>query len=335
MRIQFAQLGGNLKAGLAPVFLICGDEPWQFGEAASLVRQAARAAGFLEREVLEVEGQFDWGQLSLAAQSLSLFSPRKLIELRLSSGKIGREGGEAVRHYCAHPRAENRLLILAPALEYQELQTKWVQVVEQAGVLLQVRPIEGARLVEWMGERLRERGLQPGPGVAAMLAERMEGNLLAAAQEVDKLLLIHGPGPIDLEQLSLAIANSARFGLFDIAEAALAGDRARMHRIIEGLAAEGTAEPLILWALARELRLLARAAFSARAGAQALAAFLNAERVWQNRQAAFRAILRRLPPPRLGYLIGQCALADRQIKGLAVGDPWLTLATIGDALAGG
>ena len=143
MRLQFPQLATSLKQGLAPVFLICGDEPFQLGEAANLIRQAARAGGFEEREVLEVDGHFDWGRLMAVARSLSLFSSRKLIELRLASGKIGREGGEAVRDYCARPLAANRLLILAPDLEYQELQAKWIQVVERAGVLLQVKPLEG------------------------------------------------------------------------------------------------------------------------------------------------------------------------------------------------
>lgn len=335
MRIQFPQLAAHLKQGLPPVVMLCGDEPYQLGEAASLVRQAARVLGFEEREILEVDGHFDWSLLTVAAQSLSLFSSLKLIELRLASGKIGREGGEAVRRYCAQPRPENRLLILAPNLEYQELQAKWIQVVERAGVLLQVKPLEGQRLVEWIGQRLRERGLRPDPEVAAMLAERVEGNLLAAAQEVDKLVLIQGEGPLNAEQLSRAISDSSRFDLFDVPDAALAGDRARMHRILDGLAAEGTAEPLVLWVLAREVRLLARAAFTSCTGPRALDAFLSAERVWQNRQGPMKSALRRLPPARLRALIGQCARADRQIKGLEVGEAWLTLAVIGDTLAGG
>ena len=335
MRLPFPQLAAHLKAGLAPVYLLCGDEPFQLVESARLIRQAARDRGYEEREVLEVEGHFDWSLLTAAAQSLSLFASRKLIELRLSTGKLGREGGEAIRAYGARPRPEHRLLILAPQLEYQELKAKWVQEVEQAGVVIQVQPLAGQRLVEWIDQRLRAQGLCPGPGVAAMLAERVEGNLLAAAQEVDKLALLLGEGPLEAEQLGRAIADSSRFDLFDIADAALAGDRARMHRIISGLAAEGTAEPLVLWALARELRLLARAAFAARSGPRALEALLTAERVWQSRQAPLKAALRRLPLGRLQSLVSQCALADRQIKGLVPGDAWLTLAVIGDVLAGG
>jgi len=335
MRLPFPQLAAHLKAGLAPVYLLCGDEPFQLGEAARLIRQAVRARGYEEREVLEVEGQFDWGLLAAAAQSLSLFSSLKLIELRLTAGKMGREGGEAVRAYGARPRPEHRLLILAPQLEYQEFKAKWVQEVEQAGVVVQVQPLVGPRLVDWIDQRLRSQGILPGPGVAAMLAERVEGNLLAAAQEVDKLALLLGEGPLEAEQLGRVIADSSRFDLFAIGDAALAGDRVRMHRILTGLAAEGTAEPLVLWALARELRLLARAAFAARSGPRALEALLAAERVWQSRQGPLKAVLRRLSLERLQTLLGQCALADRQIKGLAPGDAWLTLAAIGDVLAGG
>jgi len=336
VRIPFAQLAANLaSSGVAPVVMICGDEPFQMGEAATLVRQVARERGYTEREVLEVEGQFDWDRLAAAALSRSLFAGQKLIELRLASGKIGRDGGEAVRAYCARPRPEHRLLILAPNLDYQELKAKWVQTVEQTGILLQVQALTGQRLVEWIAQRLRAQGLVPGPEVAAMLAERVEGNLLAAAQEVDKLALLQGPGPLTAEQLGRAIADSARFDLFAIPDAALAGDRARMYRIIQGLAAEGTAEPLVLWVLAREVRLLARATFAAREGTRALDAFLTAERIWQNRQGPLRALLRRLPATFPPLLLGHCALADRQIKGLAPGDPWLTLTAIGDALAGG
>jgi len=335
MRIPYPQLPSYLKQGLPPVVMICGDEPFQFGEAASLVRQRARETGYEEREVLEIDGHFDWGLLTVATQSLSLFSSRKLIEMRLPSGKIGREGSEAVRLYCAQPRPENRLLILAPNLEYQELQAKWIQSVERVGALLQVKPLEGQMLVDWIRKRMSDRGLRPGPEVAAMLAERVEGNLLAAVQEVDKLVLIHGEGPLNAEQLSRAIADSSRFDLFDVSDAALAGDRTRMHRILVGLAAEGVAESLILWVLAREVRLLNRAAFALRSGTPALDAFLKAERVWQNRLGPLKSSLRRLPPARLRLLVGECARADRQIKGLEPGEAWLTLLVIGDALAGG
>jgi DNA polymerase-3 subunit delta len=335
MRIQYQQLAANLERGPAPVYLVCGDEPLQLGEAAGMVRQAARRHGFEERELLEADANFDWGRLIEAAQALSLFCTRKLIELRLSGARIGRDGGGAVSGYCERPAPDNLLLIIAPALEYKELKAKWVQAVERAGVLVQVRQIEGRQLPAWIEQRLRGQGLVPGPGVAALIAERVEGNLLAAAQEVEKLSLLYGEGPLDAERLGRAIADSSRFDLFDVPAAALAGDRLRMHRVLDGLAAEGVAPALALWAMARELRMLAEASFAARQGGAAFNAVLDAHRVWESRRAPVRVLLKRLPLVRLQGLLVGCAAVDRQIKGLEPGDPWRALARIGDELAGG
>lgn len=332
MRIQLQQLGSSLKRSLAPVYLICGDEPMQLGDAAGAVRDAARTRGFAERELLEYESGFDWGCLAAAADALSLFSSRKLIELRLGSVRIGREGSEAVRAYCGNPAEDNLLLILAPDLERKELKTKWVQEVDRIGVVLQVRQIEGPGLVAWIEQRLRERGLRPDPGVAALLTERVEGNLLAAAQEVEKLRLLYGEGDLDRARLARAISDSARYDLFDLTGAALRGDRVRVHRIVKGLAAEGTAPALVLWVLARELRMLASISHAAQRGG--IAAAFRAHRVWESRQAVISSALKRLPTVRLRELVVQCALVDRQIKGQTAGDPWQELAVIADELAG-
>lgn len=331
MRIQFQQLATNLKRTLSPAYLIFGDEPLQLGEAAAAVRGAARAQGFEERELLEYESGFDWGRLTVAAEALSLFSSRKLIELRLNSARIGREGSEAVRAYCQKPFEDNLLLVLAPGLERKEIQTKWVQDLDRIGVLLQVRQIEGPRLVAWIEQRLRERGLLPEPGVADLLAERVEGNLLAAAQEVEKLLLLYGAGELNCARLASAISDSARYDLFDLTDAALNGDRTRVHRILDTLAAEGTAPALVLWALARELRMLAAVSHAARRG-RTTAAF-RAHNVWESRQTRVLSALKRLPTEHLQDLVVRCESADRTIKGLEIGDPWQALTTIADDLA--
>jgi DNA polymerase-3 subunit delta len=335
MRIKALQLAAQLARGLAPVYLICGAEPLQLGEAAQAVRAAARAQGFDEREVLEVEASFDWGRLGAAAQTLSLFSARRLIELRVPSARLGKEGGEAVRAYCDRPAADTLLLILAPELEHKELTARWVQTVDQAGVVLPVRQLTGGELVGWVEQRLRGHGLVPGAEVAALLAERVEGNLLAAAQEVDKLALLYGEGPIDREGLLAAIGDSARFDVFALPDAVLGGDRARVHRVLTGLAAEGTAPAIVLWALAKEARMLASAAFAVPKGSAAVTAALEEHRVWSSRRGLIRAALRRLKLEQLRRLVCRCAEADLQIKGVANGDPWLTLGEIADELAGG
>lgn len=337
MRIQFHQLVAQLQRTLVPVYLICGDEPLQLDDAAKAVREAARAQGFEERELLECESGFDWGRLTAAAAALSLFCSRKLIEVRLASARIGREGGEAVRAYCRNPSTDNLLLILAPDLERKELQSKWIRELDRIGVVIQVRQIEGPRLVAWIEQRLRERGLRPAPGVAGLLAEHVEGNLLAAAQEVEKLRLLYfdGKGEVELdrEKLASAISDSARYDLFDLTDAALSADRARVHRILNGLAAEGTAPALVLWVLARELRLLAAVSHASQRGGAAAA--FRAHGVWESRQARVLTALKRLPTASLRRLVACCSAVDRQIKGLATGDPWQTLAAIADELAGG
>jgi len=334
MRLQFHQLSAHLERSLAPLYLICGDEPLQLGDAAKAVREAAGRQGFAERELLEQDAAFEWERLADAGRELSLFSARKLIELRLGA-RVGREGSDALCAYCADPPPDNLLLILGPHLEYKELKARWVQAVERAGVLLQVRQVEGRQLVSWIEQRMGARGLRPEPGVAAMLAERVEGNLLAAAQEVEKLLLLYGPGALDREGLTRAVSDSARYDLFDLPDAALSGDRTRVQRILRGLAAEGAAEPLVLWAIARELRMLTAAAFAAQKGTGQLAKVFADHKVWESRQGLARQALKRLPLEVLQRLVSACGRVDRQIKGVERGDPWLGLARIADVLAGG
>ncbi|QIK37515.1 DNA polymerase III subunit delta [Caldichromatium japonicum] len=334
MAIRFNDLTGQLAKDLAPVYLIWGEEPWQFHEAARLVREAARRAGYAEREILDTAEQFQWGRLNLAAHSLSLFASRRLIELRLTSGKIDAVGEGAIRAYCERPPADVLLLILAPNLERKAQQSAWVKGIERLGVVVQVWPLKGAELEHWLSQRLKESGFQPEPGVADLLAERCEGNLFAAAQEIDKLRLLRGPGPLTLNELWGQLANSARFDPFALLDAALSGDRARTRHILEVLRAEGIAEAIVLWALARELRMLA-AARQAQARRLPLEPVWEAHRVPRLRQGRIAAALKRLPLARLYALLGQCAHADRVIKGVSPGDPWHRLATIADALSGG
>jgi DNA polymerase III subunit delta len=334
MAIRFNELGRTLKAGLAPVYLLCGDEPYQFGEASRLVREAARRAGFDEREILDTEGQFQWGALAATADSMSLFSSRRLIELRVANGKIGKDGSEAIRAYCERPCPDNLLLILAPGMDRKELQSAWAKRIESIGAVIQVWPLKERELESWLAQRLQSVGFQPGAGVAALLAERSEGNLLAAVQEVEKLRLLHDPGPLELDDLLGNLADSARFDLFALTDAALGGDRARAQRVLAVLRAEGTADVLVLWVLARELRMLAEAA-GAVACRTAPDAIYAKHRVPRMRQETLGRALRRLSPGRLRELLSQCAGVDRAIKGIEPGDSWHRLALIADGLSGG
>jgi len=333
MRLRFTQLPEHLARGLSPVYLICGDEPFQLGEAARLIRTAARAAGFDEREVLDQDAQFDWGALGASASAMSLFSQRKLIDLRLSSGKIGKDGSAALRAYCARPCPDNLLLVTAPGLERKELENQWVKSLDAVGALVQVWPLKGRELAQWLGQRLTAAGFVPEPGAAELLAERVEGNLMAAVQEIEKLRLLREPGPLLLEDLLGTLADSARFDLFALTDAAVAGDRARVHRVLAVLRAEGVAETLVLWVLARDLRMLAEAA-GAKARNASPAAVFAAHRVPRPRQDGVERALARLQPGLLRGLLQACARIDRAIKGLGPGDPWHGLEVIADRLAG-
>jgi len=334
MRLRFPQLPDQLARGLAPVYLICGDEPYQLGEAARLIRVQARAAGFEEREVLDQDGAFDWGALGASASAMSLFCTRKLIDLRIASAKLGKEGGAAVRAYCARPCPDNLLLMTAPALERKELETQWAKALEAVGTIVQVWPLKERELIQWLGQRLKSAGFIPGRGVAELLAERVEGNQLAAVQELEKLKLLREPGPLAVEDLLGTLADSARFDLFALTDAAVAGDRARVARVLAVLRAEGVASTLVLWVLARDLRMLAQAAW-ARARQGSASQVLAEHRVPRPRLEAVEGALRRLSPTLLRALVRQCALADRAIKGLGPNDAWERLAFIADTLAAG
>ena len=335
MPISLKALPAQLRKALAPVYLVGGDEPLQLEEGAEQVRAAARRAGFEERAWLDAESRSVWAELSEARQSLGLFSRQKRIELRLWSGKIGREGSDVLQAYCRQP-PEDVLLLIVAQLTPKECKAKWVQTIERAGVFVRVYSLQGRQLSEWIRGRLQSRGLAPGPGVVERLAAQVEGNLLAAAQEIDLLALLHGAGTLDETALLESLGDQARFSPFSLAETAVAGDRLRTQRILRRLASEGTPAPLVLWSLSREIRLLSQGAWAARRGGYAaLESFFQRERIWESRRKLLIAALRRFPPAGWQDLLLSCALVDRQIKGLASGDPWLSLARIADRLASG
>ncbi|MGB5736844.1 MAG: DNA polymerase III subunit delta, partial [Thiohalocapsa sp.] len=251
MRCAPQDLERSLQRGLAPVYLVFGDEPLQLREAADAIRRCGREQGFSERTCLEQGPQFDWSALAGEAGSLSLFAERRLIELRISGDGIGGDGAKAVRAYCERISDDLLLLMLAPKLDWTTLKSTWAQLLEErGGVVVQVRQLQGQALLKWLHQRLTTQGFQPNREAVMLLAERVEGNLLAADQEIAKLRLLREPGALDAETLLAAVNDSARYNLFDLTDAALAGDRARVDRVLRGLAAEETAPPLVLWVLA-------------------------------------------------------------------------------------
>ncbi len=334
MRVRAAELNAALTRDLAPIYLLSGDEPLQMKEAADAIRRTARERGFGEREVLEADNRFDWGRLAAEANSLSLFAERRLIDLRVPSGKPGAEGGKALAGYAETPPEDTLLLITLPKLEKGQANSKWFKALDRAGVVVQVWPIEGAQLPRWLEQRMRRAGLEPAPGVVPMLAERIEGNLLAAEQEIDKLLLLHGPGPVTPEQLAGAVSDSARYDVFGLVDAALAGQVARCLRMLGGLRAEGTAAPVVLWALAREVRSLTGLAGEVASGTSAARAVGARRDIWDKRKPLVSRGLERLDLAGWRQLLRLCARADRAIKGRDPADPWLLMQQIVARMAG-
>lgn len=314
------------------MYLLHGEEPLQLGDAAERIRRAARERGFNERIRLEQTAQFDWSSLAGEANSLSLFAERRLIELRVSGDSVGREGGDAIRQYCQRISNDVLLLILAPKLDQKTLKSKWAEVLGSKGIIMQVRQLQGRGLLQWLRQRLVEAGFQPAPDAIALLAERVEGNLLAADQEIAKLKLLREPGALDAEALLAAVHDSARYDLFDLTNAALSGDRARVSRVLQGLEAEGTAEPLVLWVLAREIRKLCAVAF-ALTHRRNLGPVMDIHQVWESRRQAVVAAAKRYPLSFLWSLLERCAEADLAIKGQLKSDPWTLLAGIAEELA--
>ncbi len=333
MRVRPEQLAGALKNKLSAIYLLSGDEPLQLGEAADQIRAAAKEAGYLARELFQVEGNFDWSSFRQEADSLSLFSERRILDLRLPSGKPGREGSKALQDYCANLPDDTILLISTGKLAASAQKAVWFKALEKSATIVQVWPLEGGALIKWLQQRMLSRGLQCEQAGLRLLAERVEGNLLAAAQEIDKLYVLHGQGKIEPEMVIDAVANSARFNVFTLTDAVLAGKIKRVSTIMEGLHQEAVAEPVILWALAREARLLYQLSWL-KARRQPLDAVYRKERVWDQRKALLGQALQRMSTEELENIVKLAAQADRMIKGQEAGNSGEALKQMALRLAG-
>lgn len=320
MRLRFEQLESHLSKELLPIYLVSGDEPLQSMEAVDAIRVQARGRGFSEREVMHAEAGFDWNSLGAASDNLSLFAEQRILELNIPTGKPGDAGSKALVAYAEHPPQDCVLLINCAKLDKRQQQGKWFKALEKQGAVLQVWPVEYKALPGWIERRMRGKGLNPTPEAAQLLADRVEGNMLAAAQEIDKLCLLHGDEALDGETILASVADSARFTVFDLVDAALAGEGERVAHIVEGLYGEGTESVLILWALAREIRMLETMAAGLAEG-QAMQAVLAANRVWDKRKALCQAALARHPAIRWQRFLALSARIDRMVKGLEPGTP--------------
>ena len=330
MQLRAEALDAHLSTSLAPLYVISSDEHLLALEAADRIRASARAAGFSEREVLVAERYFKWGELQAVNQSMSLFGDRKLIELRIPGGKPGKDGGQALQDYAAVCAQSNQAqdtltLITLPKLDRATQKSAWVTALQQAGVFIDIPLVERAQLSGWIGQRLAAQGQSAERTALDFMVERVEGNLLAAHQEIRKLALLYPEGRLSLEQIRDAVLNVARYDVFKLSEAMLAGDIARLVRMLDGLKGEGEALPLVLWAVTEEIRTLIRLKLGTADG-QPLASLLRDYRIWGPRERLMGPALTRVKLSTLKQALSESAQVDRMIKGLRAkdfaGDPW-------------
>jgi DNA polymerase-3 subunit delta len=333
MQLAPAQLAAHLAKGLAPLYVVHGDEPLLAIEAGDQIRAAARAAGCDEREVLVVESGFKWDAFSAASRNLGLFGVRKIVDVRLPTGKPGIEGARVLEDCAANPNPDTTVLITLPRVDRATQSSAWFCALERAAVVIAVQPLERSELPAWIAARLARARQRASTETLQFLADTTEGNLLAAQQEIEKLALLLPEGELDARAVEQAIADVARFDVFQLSEAWLAGDAARACRILAALEAAGEGLPLLVWQLGEDLHALA-AVFTAVAGGGQVSGALRNARVWGKRQAAMERAVRRVQPSALPSLLTRLASLDALAKGIGRGNAWDALRELALALAG-
>lgn len=333
MKISGDSLPPQLARGLSSIYLVSGDEPLLVNEAADAIRARARNEGFTERDLHVVERGFDWQALLGDSRALSLFAQRKIIEIRLANPTPGDQGAAAIIELATQSSADNLVLIVTAKMDGRVQNSKWVSAIDKHGVIVQVWPVDLPKLPGWIRERLARHKLIADTAAAALLAERVEGNLLAAHQEVEKLALLLPPGPVTAEVVLDAVADSARYDVLQLGEAAMRGATVRALRILDGLRGEGIDATLVLWAVNKDLQWIARAQYLMSRGQSADGA-MNAIYVWRPRQTAMKQALSRLRPSTVRGLILDAERIDRSIKGAANFDPWVELEGLVARMAG-
>jgi DNA polymerase-3 subunit delta len=331
MQIKSDQLAGHLAKGLRPLYTVWGDEPLLAQEAGDAIRAAARAAGYGERQVHTVAGaHFDWSGLLGAAMAMSLFSDKQLIEIRIPSGKPGKDGSDALQRYCDATSDDVVTLVQLPKLDRTQQSSAWFNALDGAGLMVRVDPIARTALPQWIAQRLAAQGQRVAAGdegqrTLAFFADRIEGNLLAAHQEIQKLGLLYPAGELGFEQIESAVLNVARYDVFKLGEAVLAGQVARALRMLEGLQAEGEAAVLVHWTLTEDIRGLKRVKDAVSTG-KPLPMALREARVWGAKERLFERVVPLLTDNTVAHLVEAAQVCDGLVKGLRhpdwPDDPW-------------
>jgi DNA polymerase-3 subunit delta len=320
-KIRPEQLATSLSKPLSPIYMVSGDEPLLIQEVSDAIRSAARKQGFSERELYHADNSFDWGQLLTSANSLSLFADKKIIELRMPSGKPGDKGAKILLEYAQAPAPDNLLLIITEKLDGATQKSKWFKALEDAGQHIQVWPITPAQLPRWIGQRLQQAGLQADTQAIDLLCSRIEGNLLAAVQEIEKLKLLATEPRISYELMASVVADSARYDVFGLCDKALHGDARAAAKTLQGLKTEGTEPIAVLWAITRDIRQLIQIAQELSQG-KSFEWAARQSGVWEKRQPLMQAAIRRSKPAQLQQMLRKANGIDKAIKGMRNAEPW-------------
>jgi len=333
VKLNLQQLDRHVGKGLAPVYLVSSDEPLLIDEALAALRSAAVKHGYIGRERHVAERGFDWSELAAGLQNLSLFSERRLIELRLPTGKPGDQGSRFLVETAANPAPDTILVVITPKLDSNATKSKWVKRLAGAGAWLPLQAPDVSGLPDWIGARFKAAGLCIDSDALQLLVAQVEGNLLAARQEIDKLTLLATNARVTIETVRASVADGARFDVFQLGDAALAGNRARAARILYGLEKEGVAAPLVLWSLVREIVALTDVILGV-AGGQPVGKAMAAARIWSTRQSLFRRATQGRDARAARHLITSASRAERIVKGSLEGRPWNALFELTMTLAG-
>lgn len=332
MLLKGEQLAAHLERELRPLYVVYGDEPLLVIEAADAIRAKARQQGYSEREVLTVLPHFDWGQLLAAGGNLSLFGDRKLIDLRIPTGKPGKEGGAALQDWCRNLSPDNLLLVTLPELDWREEKAVWFTTLVNAAVAIKLNAPPLAELPGWIAGRLRRQQQSADLDSLKFIAERVEGNLLAAHQEIQKLGLLYPTGALSMAQVREAVLNVARYDIDGLREALLAGDVGRLCRTLDGLMHEGEAPPLVLWAMSEEIRALTILRNGLDQG-KPLDQLLKEAKVWGPRLHPVKKALQRLSTATLEAAMQHAGKIDRLAKGIGQGNIWEEFLRLGLSLS--
>lgn len=334
MNVSADRLPDQLARGLAPLYLVVGDEPLAAQEAGDAIRAAARAAGHTERTVFTVQGRYNWQGIFASGDNFSLFAERRLTEIRIPSGKPGIDGAKALETYAAKLPPDTLTLVSLPALDWKTMQSRWFAALAAAGVVVEARPVDRAALPGWIERRLAKQGLAADRAALEFLADRVEGNLLAAQQEIDKLALLLPSGSVTLADVEHAVVDVSRLEADALADALYAGDGARFAQVVIDLKDSGEAVPAIQWQVSSAVALLLRLKLALAQG-DSLPGLMRT--LWgrdKQRGPQIERALKRLSLAQVESALTDLALIDRQAKGLErTGDPWDTLLRVGMTLA--